>query len=137
MTSVIDHTIAHRLAHLRPTLLPQVTDQIAASIPIVGIDPKAEDQFALHHRNMQTTTERFHDLVQVWIDTDWSLLNFEYSWAARVFRPMGITWAHQVSLIDAYFTTARRLEHWNAEELAELDTLAERLRVDGEHAYNA
>jgi hypothetical protein len=135
MPSIAEQTVAARLAELRPALVARVAERLAAALPMVGVAPGAAAPAASHHAQMHATAQRFHDLVQLTVAADPSLASFEYDWTSRVLGPKGVTWEHQLQLIEAYFALARQLGAWSAEEQAELDRLAGRLRSLGEQVY--
>jgi hypothetical protein len=137
MPTTLDLAVANHLNDLRPVLISRVADQLAASLPMVGIDAAAHHPVALHHERMHMTAERFHDLVQLGISTNWELVSFEYGWTARVLGPQGITWDHQQTLLDAYFTAAEQADQWSEEERAVLTALAAQLRARGAAIYVA
>jgi hypothetical protein len=135
MPNVTEHTVAQRLAELRPAILPQLTEQLIAALPMISLDPRDTSHTASHYAQMYATAQRFHDLVQLGATADWGLTSFEYDWAAHVLQPKGVTWEHQAFLIETYFATAGRLATWSDEERAILDKLAKHLYADGAQAY--
>lgn len=136
MVSTTEHAVASRLANLRPALIAAVADQLAAQLPMVGIDQQGEGRAAAHHQRMQATAERFHELVLLGATTDWSMVSYEYRWTARVLGPLGITWDHQRTLIASYFAVAERSADWGDEERAVLKRIGERFVNLGAECYN-
>jgi hypothetical protein len=130
-----EHSVAQRLAELRSGIIIHVADQLLAALPIVDLDPYYTSSVANRHAQMLSTAQHLHDLVQMGATIDWSLVGFEYAWAARVLGPKGGSWNHQALLIETYFTTAGRLATWSDDERTILDQLAEHLYADGAMAY--
>lgn len=138
MPTTAEQNVANRLADLRPALVARVAERLAASLPMVGVPPGAAHRAASHHAQMHSTAQRFHDLLQVSVATgDWGQIGFEYKWAAGVLGPKGVSWEHQLCLIERYFATARELDSWSDEELAALDRMAAELCAVVEPAYNS
>ena len=50
--------------------------------------------------------------------------------------PRGVSWEHQLRLIELYFAVAGRLGSWSDEERTALDRIAARLRETGAVAYS-
>lgn len=136
MPTTLDLAVAHHLNDLRPTLVARVADQLAASLPMVGLAAATAHRAALHHERMRATAERFHDLVQLGVSADWDLVSFEYGWTARVLEPQGISWDHQLALIQAYFAAAEQAEQWSEEEQAALAAIAAQIRASGAANYS-
>lgn len=135
MPSIVEQTVAQRLADCRPAIVARVAEQLATIMPMVGVAPSAPNRAASHHVQMHSTAERFHDLVQLCATTEMSLASFEYDWTSRVLQPKGITWEHQLRLIEVYFATAAAVTTWSDEEQQALGELASRLRALGSQAY--
>lgn len=134
-TSTVEQTVAQRLADYQPAIVARVAAQLAAELPMVGVDPHVAHPGAAHHVQMHATAARFHDLVQLYATTEPDLVHFEYDWASRVLQPRGVTWEHQLRLIEVYFTTASQITRWSDEERAALDQLAISLRAIGSRVY--
>jgi hypothetical protein len=134
--TVTEHSVAERLAELRPALLAQVADQLASALPMIGTDSYDPGRAANHHAQMLSTVQRFHDLVQLGTTVDWSLVEFECAWASRMLRSKGGIWNHQAFLSETYFSIARRLVEWSDDERAILAEIASHLYTDGASAYD-
>lgn len=119
----------------REELASAVAEFLSQALPMVGLDPAMPDRAAQHRERMRSTAQRFHQLVQLGVTADWSLVSYEFSWTAAVLGRMGITWDHQLTLIDAYFEAARALGGWSADDLAALAQIAAQFRSVGAKAY--
>ncbi len=136
MEPSLEIRIAQALNDMRVSLIAQVTSSLIAHLPQVGIPDFIERKHEQHHQQVQSTVERFHDLVQMATTLDWNMVVYEYEWSSRVLRPMGVTWEHNRTLIDMYFATAIALGNWSHNEREALDVIAARLIEIGAQAYS-
>ncbi len=128
MTTSDSEQVLHLLNNHREDLIHRITEFLFANVPLVGISEHDEEPQTHHHRNMHTTAERFHDMVQTGGSIDWSLAAAEFAWAGRKLPQWGVKRRHFSMLIDSYFSEAAKLRDWSAEERQVLDDLAAHLR---------
>lgn len=129
--------VISRLTSMRADLIHHLTEELTAKLPIISPRAHHDDRPEVHHERMLKTATRFHDTLMAAAATDWSLISFDYSWAARVLQPLGVTWEHQDTAISAYFAIARRLATWSAEEDAALSSIEQHMRAEVQPAYTA
>ncbi|MFV9506613.1 MAG: hypothetical protein AB4911_18845 [Oscillochloridaceae bacterium umkhey_bin13] len=127
MQPSIESATLNHLAALRPALVNRVAEELAASLPPINASVRDLGSEAHHHERMYSTAERFHEMLLAAVLADWGMVAFEYGWAARVLRPLGVTWEHQERLIQSYFATARELTAWDEDELAALAALEQQV----------
>jgi hypothetical protein len=136
MSTPTEATVLKRLGELRADLIARVAAQLTAALPAISPNQYDTAREAQHSQRMLSTAERFHDTLLVAASTDWNMIAFEYGWASRVLLPRGVTWEHQDLLIRSYFTSARELNAWNAEQLTSLEAMEQQLRASVEPVYH-
>jgi hypothetical protein len=135
MPTALASRVAALLEASREELIQQTAQTLAAELPMVAVPPHEQVTPTLHKQHMAATARRFHDLVQLAASVDPGMVAHEFGWARRRLQPFGITWDHQLTMIDAYFAAARSQLRWEAEDLHALDELASDIRALGEQAY--
>lgn len=137
MQPTIETTTLNRLAALRPALVNHVAKELSAAVPPIHSSERDLGHDTQHNERMHSTAERFHEMLLAAVLADWGMVAFEYGWAARVLRPLGVTWEHQTQLIQSYFATARTLASWDEAELVNLAELEQQVLAAGEPIYLA
>lgn len=135
MADSLQHAVAHMLDEHCEELIAQVSQTLIHRMPMLGISAQATDRLERHQQNMALTARRFHQIVQAGATIDWSLVEFEYDWAGRKLRSMGMSWEHHEILIDAYFSSALHMHNWSPAECDMLGQIAARVREVAEEAY--
>lgn len=135
MADEMQCNVAEKLDEQCEELIAHVAECLIHSMPVLGIPVQVAERAERHQQHMALTARRFHQVVQAGATIDWRLVEFEYDWAGRKLRSMGMSWEHHEVLIETYFEQALLLRDWTPAERDALDQIAACVRDVAEEAY--